>query len=130
VPPSQVCFEVTENSVIANLDTAKRFIGVLHGMGCQFALDDFGNDLGAFTSLKSLSMDYIKIDGEFMRNLSRDAVNQAMVAAIVRLARALGFRLIAEQVEDAASLETARDMGIDFAQGYVIGRPEPLRPAA
>jgi len=130
VPPSQICFEVTENSVIANLDTAKRFIGVLHGMGCQFALDDFGNDLGAFTNLKNLSMDYIKIDGEFMRNLSRDAVNQAMVAAIVRLARTLGFRLIAEQVEDAASLETARDMGIDFAQGYVLGRPEPLRPAA
>jgi len=130
VPPSQICFEVTENSVIANLETAKRFIGVLHGMGCQFALDDFGNDLGAFTNLKSLSMDYIKIDGEFMRDLSHDAVNQAMVAAIVRLARTLGFRLIAEQVEDAASLETARDMGVDFAQGFVIGRPEPLRPAA
>jgi Amt family ammonium transporter len=99
-------------------------------MGCQFALDDFGNDLGAFSNLKNLSMDYIKIDGTFMRNLSHDAVNQAMVAAIVRLARTLNFRLIAEQVEDSASLETARGMGIDFAQGYVIGRPQPLRQAA
>jgi diguanylate cyclase (GGDEF)-like protein/PAS domain S-box-containing protein len=130
VPPSQVCFEVTENSVVGNLDLARRFIGVLHGMGCQFALDDFGNDLGSFVNLKNLSMDYIKIDGAFTRNLATDAVNQAMVAAIVRLARTLNFRLIAEQVEDSASLETARGMGIDFAQGFVIGRPEPLRPAA
>jgi diguanylate cyclase (GGDEF)-like protein/PAS domain S-box-containing protein len=130
VSPSQVCFEVTETSVIGNLELARRFIGVLHGMGCQFALDDFGNDLGAFANLKNLSMDYIKIDGTFTRNLSHDAVNQAMVAAIVRLARTLNFRLIAEQVEDAASLETARGMGIDFAQGYILGRPEPLRTAA
>jgi diguanylate cyclase (GGDEF)-like protein/PAS domain S-box-containing protein len=128
--PSQVCFEVTETSVNANLDTARRFIGVLHGMGCQFALDDFGNDLGAFANLKSLSMDYLKIDGSYITNLARDAVNQAMVAAMVRLARTLNFRLIAEQVEDLSSLETARGMGIDFAQGYAIGRPEPMRPAA
>jgi diguanylate cyclase (GGDEF)-like protein/PAS domain S-box-containing protein len=130
VPPSQVCFEVTETAVNANLDMARRFIGVLHGMGCQFALDDFGNDLGAFANLKSLEMDYIKIDGSYMRGLSHDAVNQAMVAAIVRLARTLKFRLVAEQVEDAATLETARGMGIDFAQGYVLGRPEPLRPGS
>jgi len=130
VPPTQVCFEVTENSVIGNLELARRFIGVLHGMGCQFALDDFGNDLGAFANLKNLSMDYIKIDGTFTRDLAHDAVNQAMVAAIVRLARTLNFRLIAEQVEDTASLETARGMGIDFAQGFIIGRPEPLRSAA
>jgi diguanylate cyclase (GGDEF)-like protein/PAS domain S-box-containing protein len=130
VPPSQICFEVTETAVNANLDMARRFIGVLHGMGCQFALDDFGNDLGAFANLKSLQMDYIKIDGSYMRGLSHDAVNQALVAAIVRLARTLKFRLVAEQVEDAATLETARGMGIDFAQGYVLGYPEPLRPAA
>jgi diguanylate cyclase (GGDEF)-like protein/PAS domain S-box-containing protein len=128
--PLQVCFEITETSVNANLEAARRFIGVLHGMGCQFALDDFGNDLGAFANLKSLSMDYLKIDGSYITNLSRDAVNQAMVAAVVRLARTLNFRLIAEQVEDLSSLETARGMGIDFAQGYAIGRPEPLRPAA
>ncbi len=129
-PPAQVCFEITETSVNANLEAARRFIGVLHGMGCQFALDDFGNDLGAFANLKNLAMDYLKIDGSYMANLSKDAVNQAMVAAVVRLARTLNFRLIAEQVEDLSSLEAARGMGIDFAQGYAIGRPEPLRPAA
>lgn len=130
VLPQQVCFDVTETAVIGNLELARRFVGVVHGMGCQFALDDFGNDLGAFTNLKSLAMDFIKIDGSYMRDLSRDAVNQAMVAAIVRLARTLGFRLVAEQVEDIASLEAARGLGVDYAQGYAIGRPEPLKRAA
>jgi EAL domain-containing protein (putative c-di-GMP-specific phosphodiesterase class I) len=130
VQPSQVCFELSETTVSTNIDHARRFIGVLHGMGCQFALDDFGTDLGAFAKLKNLSMDYLKIDGSYMSNLSRDSVNQAMVAATIRLARTLSFRVVAEQVEDPAALEAARSMGIDFAQGYAVGRPEPLRTAA
>ena len=79
VAPAQVCFEITESAVIANLDHARRFVGVLHGMGCQFALDDFGSGVGSFSNLKNLPLDYLKIDGSFMRNLSRDTVNQAMV---------------------------------------------------
>ncbi len=130
VPPQQICFDMTETAVIGNLELARRFVGVVHGMGCQFALDDFGNDLGAFTNLKSLAMDFIKIDGSYVRGLSHDAVNQAMVAAIVRLARTVGFRLVAEQVEDIASLEAARGLGVDFAQGYAVGRPERLKRAA
>jgi EAL domain-containing protein (putative c-di-GMP-specific phosphodiesterase class I) len=130
VNPAQVCFEVTEASVVANLEHARRFIGVLHGMGCQFALDDFGSGLGSFANLKNLAMDYLKIDGLYMRNLARDTVNQAMVSAMIKLARTLDFKVIGEQVEDAASLEAARRMGIDYLQGYVIGRPEPLKPAA
>lgn len=130
VPPQQICFDMTETAVIANLELARRFVGVVHGIGCQFALDDFGNDLGAFTNLKSLAMDFIKIDGSYVRGLSHDAVNQAMVAAIVRLARTVGFRLVAEQVEDIASLEAARGLGVDFAQGYAVGRPERLKRAA
>lgn len=130
VHPDQVCFEVTEASVVANLDHARRFVAVLHGMGCQFALDDFGNGVGAFASLKSLGIDYLKIDGTFIRNLARDPVSQAMVAAMVKLASTLKFRIIAEQVEDVTALEAARRMGIDFVQGYAIGRPEPMRKAA
>jgi diguanylate cyclase (GGDEF)-like protein/PAS domain S-box-containing protein len=130
VLPAQVCFEVTEASVVANLDHARRFIGVLHGMGCQFALDDFGNGLGSFANLKTLQMDYLKIDGTYMRHLERDTVNQAMVSAMIKLARTLDFKVIAEQVEDQASLDAARKMGIDYMQGYVIARPEPLQPAA
>ena len=79
VAPERVCFEVTENSVITNIEHARRFIGVLHGMGCRFALDDFGRGLSSFANLKNLSLDYLKIDGSFIRNLGSDNVNQAMV---------------------------------------------------
>jgi diguanylate cyclase (GGDEF)-like protein/PAS domain S-box-containing protein len=128
--PSQVCFEITENAVIANLDHARRFVGVLHGMGCQFALDDFGSGVGSFSNLKNLPLDYLKIDGSFMRNLGRDTVNQAMVTAMIKLARSLNFKVIAEQVEDSAAVEAARRMGVDYLQGYAIGRPQPLSLAA
>jgi diguanylate cyclase (GGDEF)-like protein/PAS domain S-box-containing protein len=130
VQPAQICFEVAETSVIGNMEHARRFVDVLHGMGCRFALDDFGTDLGGFANLKQLPMDYLKIDGSFMRDLGRDSVNQAMVSAVVGMARTLNFRLVAEQIEDVASLEAARAMGIDFVQGHAIGRPRPLAPAA
>ncbi|HXV39387.1 MAG TPA: EAL domain-containing protein [Steroidobacteraceae bacterium] len=130
VAPAQICFEVAETSVIGNIEQARRFIDVLHGMGCRFALDDFGTDLGGFANLRQLPMDYLKIGGDFMRDLGRDSVNQAMVSAVVGMARTLNFRLVAEQIEDLAALEAARAMGIDFVQGYAIGRPRPLAPAA
>jgi diguanylate cyclase (GGDEF)-like protein/PAS domain S-box-containing protein len=130
VAPQQICFEVSETSVVGNFEQARRFIDVLHGMGCRFALDDFGTDLGGFANLKQLPMDYLKIDGSFMRDLARDTVNQAMVTAVIGMARSLNFRLIAEQVEDQPALEAARAMGIDFVQGHAVGRPRPLAPAA
>jgi diguanylate cyclase (GGDEF)-like protein/PAS domain S-box-containing protein len=130
VAPQQVCFEVSETSVVGNLEQARRFIDVLHGMGCRFALDDFGTDLGGFANLRQLPMDYLKIDGSFMRDLARDSVNRAMVTAVISMARTLNFRLIAEQVEDQPALEAARAMGIDFVQGHAVGRPRPLAPAA
>jgi diguanylate cyclase (GGDEF)-like protein/PAS domain S-box-containing protein len=130
VTPGQVCFEIAESAVIANLDHARRFVGVLHGMGCQFALDDFGSGVGSFSNLKTLPLDYLKIDGSFIRNLARDSVNQAMVTAMIKLARTLNFKVIAEQVEDSAAEEAARRMGVDYLQGYAIGRPQPLRLAA
>ncbi|HKQ83894.1 MAG TPA: EAL domain-containing protein [Steroidobacteraceae bacterium] len=126
VSPQQVCFEVTENSVITNLDHAQRFINVLHSMGCHFALDDFGRGLSSFANLKHLSLDYLKIDGSFIRNLGVDAVNQAMVAAMMKLARTLNFKVVAEHVEDLGALEAAKGMGVDFVQGYHMGRPQPL----
>jgi diguanylate cyclase (GGDEF)-like protein/PAS domain S-box-containing protein len=126
VSPNQLCFEVTENSVITNIEHAQRFIGVLHGMGCQFALDDFGRGLSSFGNLKNLSLDYLKIDGTFIRNLATDSVNQAMVAAMIKLARTLNFQVIAEQVEDAGALDSCKKMGVDFVQGFHLGRPQPL----
>ncbi len=128
--PAQVCFEISESAVVANLDQARRFVGVLHGMGCQFALDDFGTGLGSFANLKSLPIDYLKIDGSFIRNLARDSVSQAMVGAMIKLARSLNFQVIAEEVEDEAALIAAREAGVDFVQGYAIARPSPLPMAA
>jgi diguanylate cyclase (GGDEF)-like protein/PAS domain S-box-containing protein len=124
--PGDICFEVTESSVVANLDHAQRFIAVLHGMGCEFALDDFGSGLSSFSTLRTLPMDYLKIDGSFIHNLAGDSVNQAMVAAMIELSRSLNFRVVAEQVEDQLSLDTVTGMGIDFVQGFVVGRPQPL----
>jgi len=130
VAPSRVCFELSEAAVAANLEQARRFIQVLHGMGCQFALDDFGAGAGSFLNLKTLPVDFVKIDGSFMKNLGTDSVNRAMVDTMVRLARTLDFRVIAEAVEDEAALEAARGMGVDYIQGYAIARPAPLPMAA
>jgi EAL domain-containing protein (putative c-di-GMP-specific phosphodiesterase class I) len=128
--PAQVCFEISEAAVVANLELTRRFIGVLHGMGCRFALDDFGSGIGSFANLKNLAVDFLKIDGSFIGGLGKDAVNQAMVTAMIKLARTLNFRVIAEQVEDEAALDAARALGCDFLQGYALGRPAPMAVAA
>jgi diguanylate cyclase (GGDEF)-like protein/PAS domain S-box-containing protein len=128
--PAQICFEISEAAVIANLEQARRFVGVLHGMGCQFAIDDFGSGVASFSNLRNLPLDYLKIDGSLTQNLARDSVNQAMVAAMIKLARSLKFKVIAEQVEDDSAAEAVRRMGVDFLQGYAIGRPKPLMVAA
>jgi diguanylate cyclase (GGDEF)-like protein/PAS domain S-box-containing protein len=128
--PTQICFEISEAAVIANLEQARRFVGVLHGMGCQFAIDDFGSGVASFSNLRNLPLDYLKIDGSLTQNLARDSVNQAMVAAMIKLARSLKFKVIAEQVEEDSAAEAVRRMGVDFLQGYAIGRPKPLMVAA
>ena len=130
IAPDQVCFEITESAVIGNMEAARRFVGVLHGMGCKFTIDDFGSGVASFSSLKNLPLDYLKLDGSFMRNLSKDSVSQTMVTAMIKLARTLNFKIIAEQVEDSAALDAARKMGVDFVQGFVIARPARLALAA
>ncbi len=123
VAPSKVGFEMTEAALIGEPRQAQRFIEVLHGMGCRFALDDFGSGLGAFSNLKHLPVDYLKIDGAFTRNLGRDPVNQEMVSAMIKLARKMHFQTVAEQVEEQRDFDMLREMGVDFAQGYLIDRP-------
>jgi diguanylate cyclase (GGDEF)-like protein len=130
VAPDQVCFEIAESAVISNMEHARRFVGVLHGMGCKFTIDDFGSGVASFSSLKNLPLDYLKLDGSFMRNLARDSVSQTMVTAMIKLARTLNFKIIAEQVEDNAALDVARKFGVDFVQGFVIARPTRLALAA
>ncbi len=130
VAPDQICFEIAESAVVGNLEHARRFVEVLHGMGCKFAIDDFGSGVGSFSSIKNMPLDYLKLDGSFIRNLARDSVSQTMVTAMIKLARTLNFKIIAEQVEDSTALEAARRMGVDYVQGFVIARPARLALAA
>jgi EAL domain-containing protein (putative c-di-GMP-specific phosphodiesterase class I) len=128
VAPASICFEVSEGAVVANLKQAHRFIRVLHGMGCKFALDDFGSGIGSLANLKNLAIDYLKIDGSFVRSLSEDYANQALVSAMVKLGESLNFKIIAEEVEDDVSFEAVKALGVDFVQGYAIGYPRSLYP--
>ena len=127
VDPQKICFEIRESAVVSQLDQAQRFINVLHGIGCRFALDNFGSGIGSFANLKNLSLDYLKIDGVYTHDVENDSVNREMVSAMVKLARTLDFRVVAEQVEDQASFEALRGLGVDFVQGYVVERPRPLQ---
>lgn len=130
VPPSAICFEVTERAILENVQHAQRFIEVLHGIGCEFSLDDFGSGLGSFASLKHLPIDYLKIDGTYTRNLRTDLVNQEMVSAMIKLARTMQFRIVAEQVEHQEDFDWLRDVGVDFVQGYFIEEPAKLGATA
>lgn len=129
VAPSSICLEVTETAILSNVQHAQRFIEVLHGIGCEFSLDDFGSGLGSFSSLKHLPIDYLKIDGTYTRNLQSDLVNQEMVAAMIKLARTMEFRVIAEQVEHQEDFDWLRDIGVDFVQGRFVEAPNMLGSA-
>jgi diguanylate cyclase (GGDEF)-like protein/PAS domain S-box-containing protein len=129
ISPSSICFEVTETAILSNVQHAQRFIEVLHGIGCEFSLDDFGSGLGSFSSLKHLPIDYLKIDGTYTRNLRTDEVNQEMVAAMIKLARTMQFRIVAEQVENQEDFDWLRNNGVDFVQGRFIEAPMPLGTA-
>jgi diguanylate cyclase (GGDEF)-like protein/PAS domain S-box-containing protein len=126
VAPAAICFEVTEKAILANVQQAQRFIEVLHGIGCEFSLDDFGSGMGSFASLKHLPIDYLKIDGIFTRNLPTDEVNQEMVTAMIKLARTMQFRVVAEQVEQQEDFDWLRDVGVDFVQGHFVESPTNL----
>ncbi|MDH5583783.1 MAG: EAL domain-containing protein, partial [Gammaproteobacteria bacterium] len=130
VSPSAICFEVTETAILSNVQHAQRFIEVLHGIGCEFSLDDFGSGLGSFSSLKHLPIDYLKIDGTYTRNLQSDLVNQEMVAAMIKLARTMQFRVVAEQVEHQEDFDWLRNIGVDFVQGYFVEAPTRLGTTA
>ena len=124
--PRLICFEITESVAITNLDIARHFITELRATGCQFALDDFGSGLSSFDYLKDLPVDFLKIDGRFVRTITRDPVDRTMVAAVNEISHEMGLRTIAEFVEDDAILEVLREIGVDYGQGYGLGRPRPL----
>ncbi|MBU0752880.1 MAG: EAL domain-containing protein [Gammaproteobacteria bacterium] len=126
VDPGRICFEITETAAIANLTKAIRFIGALRASGCRFSLDDFGSGLSSFGYLKNLPVDFLKIDGGFIRNIIRNPVDQAMVAAINNIGHVMGLETIAEFVESEEIRLWLRAQGVDYGQGYAIARPVPL----
>ncbi len=124
--PAMLVFEITETALIGNEEMARTFVEQLHNLGCRIALDDFGTGYGGFTYLKQLPIDFLKIDIEFVRDLRQNAASRNVVEAVVSLARGFSMKTVAEGVEDADTLELLRSMGVDFAQGFHIGRPAPL----
>ena len=126
VDPAQVCFEINESAVMSNLDHARRFVGVLHGIGCSFGLDDFGRGIGSFASLQDLAIDFLKIDGIYTRDLQVDSLNHQVVTAITRLSRTVGFKVVAEQVEFQEDFDALRGIGVDFIQGNYVQQPRHL----
>ncbi|HVT59398.1 MAG TPA: EAL domain-containing protein [Thermoanaerobaculia bacterium] len=123
--PSCLALEITETAAVTDLGQARKFIDRLRRLGCQFAVDDFGVGFSSFHYLKQLPVDLLKIDGSFIHNLPRDPVNQNLVRAIVEMARSLGVLTVAEYVGDDETLEWLRLHGVDYAQGYHLGRPRP-----
>ena len=121
-----VCFEVTETVAISNLSKATAFINKLKSHGCQFALDDFGSGLSSFAYLKNLPVDYLKIDGSMVKDISRDEIDRTMVSSIQHIGKVMKLKTIAEHVEDEATLEVLKEIGVDYVQGYYLGRPEPI----
>ncbi|HEX6898702.1 MAG TPA: EAL domain-containing protein [Thermoanaerobaculia bacterium] len=126
VDPRRICFEITETAAISKLDSAIRFISVLKAKGCRFILDDFGSGLSSFAYLRDLQVDFLKIDGEFVQNMMEDRVKRAMVESINQIGHVMGLQTIGEWVENRQTLEALKEMGVDYAQGYWLCRPQPL----
>ena len=123
IPPGRLVVEVTETAAIVNIERARELSQQLRQMGCLFALDDFGSGFSSFYYLKHLEFDYLKIDGEFIVNLVTSATDQLLVQAVVDIARGLGTQTVAEFVGDDQTVELLRELGVDYGQGFHLGRP-------
>ena len=126
VPAEKICFEITETSAFSNLNSAIRFISELKQLGCRFALDDFGSGLSSFSYLKNLPVDVLKIDGAFVKNIVNDPIDHAMVCSINDIGHLMGKQTVAEFVETEAVMNELQTIGVDYVQGYFIGRPQPI----
>jgi EAL domain-containing protein (putative c-di-GMP-specific phosphodiesterase class I) len=126
IRPALICFELTETSAVRNLESAQRFIHSLREIGFRFALDDFGFGVSAFGYLRHLAVDYVKIDGSFVTGMLSDPVDRAMVEMINHIGKVTGKKTIAECAEHADVVKALREMGVDYAQGFALGAPEPL----
>jgi len=126
IAPNRICFEVTETSAISNIDEAIKFMNALRAIGCRFSLDDFGAGLSSFGYLKVLPVDYLKIDGSFVREVTSDTVSLSMVQAICQIGKTMGLSIVAEYVGDQETKDVLQKIGVDYVQGFFIGKPVPL----
>lgn len=126
VPPASLCFEVTESAAVSSRQKAQAFINALKKRGCRFSLDDFGAGLSSFAYLKNFSVDTLKIDGSFIRDISTNRISESMVAAITQVAKVMGLETVAEYVETQESMDLIKRLGVDYAQGHAVGKPRPL----
>ena len=126
IAPDKLCFEITETSAVRDLARAQELISRMRTLGCRFALDDFGTGFCSFNYLRMLDVDYFKIDGSFVRELSTSPLATAVVRSITDIAHVLHKATIAEHAEDEAICVTLRALGVDFAQGFGLHRPEPI----
>jgi len=126
IDPQNICFEITETAAIADLSNATRIIDSLKSLGCRFSLDDFGSGLSSFAYLKTLPVDFLKIDGMFVKDIATDPIDFAMVKSINEIGHVMGMQMIAEFVENKEILNKLASIHVDYAQGYGIKRPAPL----
>ena len=129
IAPALLCFEITETTAISNLEAAMLFLKDMKKLGCKLALDDFGAGISSFRCLKTFPVDYLKIDGGLVEDIAVDVAARAMVTSIQQVAATMGMTTIAEWVSDDAILAVLREIGVDYAQGFALGRPEPLDAA-
>jgi EAL domain-containing protein (putative c-di-GMP-specific phosphodiesterase class I) len=123
-----VVFEITETSAISNYEQTKRMVVNLRSLGCRFALDDFGAGFNSYSYLKHFPVDILKIDGGFITDLDNDPVDQLLVKSMIDIAHSLGKKTVAEFVERESTLDLLRSYGVDFVQGYLVGKPRPSIP--
>jgi len=126
VPADRLILEITETAAVADIGRAASFANRLSELGCRFALDDFGAGFGSFYYLKHLPFDYLKIDGEFVRDCTTSKTDRILIASVVQIASGLGKSTIAEFVQDQESVDVLTELGVDYGQGYFLGRPAPL----
>ncbi len=126
MPASSLCFEVTESAAVSNLAKAQALITELRDRGCRISLDDFGAGLSSFAYLKSFTVDTLKIDGSFIRDITDNRISESMVAAITQVAKVMELKTVAEYVETEAAQKLLTEIGVDYAQGHIVGKPLSL----
>ena len=129
IDPTKICFEITETAAIASYAQASRFINALKELGCKFALDDFGTGLSSFGYLKHFPVDFLKIDGSFVKEILHDPIDREMVRSINEIGHLTGKKTIAEFAENKEIITMLKGMGIDYAQGYGVSEPQRIEMA-